>query len=224
MNEREALKLICLARYARERVSASDSQSETWRSVFRSTVKVLAKVMRGEISPDLLAGLDEAAERIVKNCFNSGNSIDNHSQSDRIKLGNLNEDGGPGSGNHGHKGVKGQRGGSAPSGSGNSGSGGNSSKEARKSTEFSEKAYKKALIGTRTSDGKTIKGITTHAMSRMRERNVYPKSVQNAIKNTKPAPGNIPGRSVYDYKGTRVVIEDSTSRIWTVIYRGKGRK
>ena len=182
------------------------------------------KALAGEVSPDRLAELNELADRIIKNCFNSGNSIDNHSQSDRIKLGNLNEDGGPGSGNHGHKGVKGQRGGSAPSGSGNSGSGGNSSKEARKSTEFSEKAYKKALIGTRTSDGKTIKGITTHAMSRMRERNVYPKSVQNAIKNTKPAPGNIPGRSVYDHKGTRVVIEDSTSRIWTVIYRGKGRK
>ena len=117
MNEREALKLICLARYARERVSASDSQSETWRSVFHSTVKVLAKVMRGEISPDLLAGLDEAAERIVKNCFNSGNSLDNRPQYGKIKLEIPRTDGGSGSGNWGHAGRPGKLGGSAKRGS-----------------------------------------------------------------------------------------------------------
>jgi len=35
------------------------------------------------------------------------------------------------------------------------------------------------------------------------------------------ADGNVPGRSVYEFRGTRVVVVDESMEILTVIYLGK---
>ena len=136
-----------------------------------------------------------------------GKSLDTEFSSDKIQL-PIKSDGGPGSGNFGHKGVPGQVGGSA--------SGGGS--------QYSQKDYEKALIGKKTVDGKTVKSITAHAVSRYKGRQVYPSSIASSLKNAKPRPGKTPGRTVYEHRGTRVVLDDKDGAIVTVIYTGKGKK
>ena len=122
------------------------------------------------------------------------NSLDFMMLSDTIKAEGTNKDGGPGSGRY-------------PKGSGKS--------------QYSDESYKKALLGIQTTDGKKIKSIHGHAMNRMKERNIYPSSVATVLKKGNPSPGNVPGRTVYQYNGTHVVVVDDISQIRTVIYKGK---
>lgn len=106
-------------------------------------------------------------------------------------------DGGPGSGRY-------------PKGSGNS--------------DFSEQHYKSKLVGVKTSDGKTVKSIRNHAIERLQERNIYPDSAVKALTKGKPEPGNVKGRSVYNYNGTFIVYDNASDQIVTAIYKGKGKK
>ena len=115
-----------------------------------------------------------------------------------------NEDGGPGSGNHGHGGRPGNVGGSAKG--------------------IPKSAYDKAIKGIKTFDGKTVKGIDPHLYKRGNERNVYPDTIAQTLKKGGASPGNTGNRTVYNYRGTHVVLDDDLSIVKTVIYKGKKRK
>lgn len=128
------------------------------------------------------------------------------------------DEGNKNSGNYGHKGVKGQVGGSAPSdGSGRSPKG-------NENSNFSKQNYKSKLIGVKTSDGKTVKSISNHAIERLQERNIYPDSAVKALEKGKPQPSKIEGRSEYYYNGTFIVYDNANNKIITAIYKGKGKK
>lgn len=121
-----------------------------------------------------------------------------------MKEAEISADGGAGSGNFGHKGVPGQLGGSAPG-----------------DKQFTKSAYEKAIVGAKTSDGRTVRKVHPHAVKRGHERKIYPSTIAKALQNGTKTSGNIEGRSVYDYRGTRVVVVDSSMEVRTVIYRGK---
>lgn len=111
---------------------------------------------------------------------------------------------GPGKGNHGHGGRPGKVGGSSK---------GNKSE----STE----AYNKALLGIKTSKGKTVKKIDPHMYKQAKIRDVYPSSIAEALKKGKTQPGNKGNRTVYSYKGTFVVFDNDESMVITAVYKGK---
>lgn len=81
----------------------------------------------------------------------------------------------------------------------------------------------KALTGATTHGGKKISGLWDHADRRMKEKDIHVESVKRAL-TAEPRAGNVPGRSVYEKNGTRVVVEDKTMEIVTVVYKGKKGK
>lgn len=86
------------------------------------------------------------------------------------------------------------------------------------------KSYEKALKGIKTSDGKVVKKIDPHLYKRAKQRDVYPKSIADALKKGKTESGNTGNRTVYSYNGTHVVFDNDKSMVKTAIYKGKGRK
>lgn len=135
--------------------------------------------------------------------------IDLGGKSPTIKLSITEGDGGPGSGNFGHEGRKGKLGGSSSGGGG---------------TTFHNVDYEKALTGLTTSGGKVVKAIDPHLYKQAKKRNVYPSSISAALKKGRATPGNVPGRTVYTYRGTSVVFVDDIGQVKTVIYKGQRAK
>ena len=126
----------------------------------------------------------------------------------KIDENGYNEDKGRGRGNWGHSGRKGQRGGSAKGGGNQSG------------RVYSLKEYKTALIGTTTSDGRRIKDVHPHVADNA-ERTVSPQNAKLALKKGRRNRGDKPKRSVYEFRGTRVIVHDPNMTIVTLYYRGK---
>lgn len=107
-------------------------------------------------------------------------------------------DGGPGSGRY-------------PKGSGES--------------QYSPQAYKQAIEGVKTSDGKVVKSLSQHVLERATQRDVRPKSIKNALVSPDYTyPGNIGNRTVYVKKGTHVVYDNNSGAVVTTIYKGKKGK
>lgn len=112
------------------------------------------------------------------------------------------DEGNRNSGNYGHKGRKGQIGGS----------------QKESAAVNQAKAQCKQLVGMKTSIGITVKSVDPHFVKRMVERNVYFKSVVEALKRGKPMNGNKPDRKFLVYRGTKVLIDTKGGYICTVIY------
>ncbi len=118
------------------------------------------------------------------------------------------DEGNRNSGNYGHKGRKGQIGGSQ-----------------KESAVINQaKAQCKQLVGMKTSIGITIKSVDPHFVKRMVERNVYFKSVVEALMRGKPMSGNKPDRKFLVYRGTKVLIDTKGGHICTVIYDNEADK
>ena len=82
----------------------------------------------------------------------------------------------------------------------------------------------KALVGTRTSDGRRIKYVHPHAIEQIIKRDVRTENIKMALTKAKPMRGNKKDSLVYDYRGMRVVVGTRNDQISTVIYQGKGKK
>ena len=120
-----------------------------------------------------------------------------------------NDDGGPGSGNHGHAGVKGQKGGSAPSG-----------------TPSARNKLEKRIVGTKTSAGQEITGITDHAYKRIAERKMSAGRLEKTLQSKDFAkPGKEPGTVDYFYNGCKAVVSDDGALktiMWGRKFNGRG--
>lgn len=92
------------------------------------------------------------------------------------------------------------------------------------SSSYSDGAYAKAIKGTKTSDGRTVKSIRKHAFDRAKERNIFPSSIKAALQRAKPTAGNKPNRLVYEHNGTRAIYDTAKEQLVTAIYVGKGGK
>lgn len=97
--------------------------------------------------------------------------------------------------------------------------------------KYSNSKLAKQLVGKSTGDGRKIKAMGQHADDEARDRKIYYPSIANALAQ-KPKK-SYKNRSVYDFRGTRVVVEDDV--IITVVDRrgkndngedigGKGKK
>ena len=234
---KESVNLVCLARYLLRSIVECENEggnAKAYCYVFHLTVKVLHGVLTGRIDAEslvpLMMFLDKSAfggimrlDSAKRKSQKGGGDGKGHwvtINGTHVQIGKNGEiTKGPAS-------LKGQTAPESKAQTSKPQSGGNTGKtgKATSGKKYSEAEYKKALIGSKTSDGKIVKGITHHAMSRMKERDIFPQSVRRSLENATPVPGNVSGRSVYDHKGTRVVVDDSTSYIWTVIYTGKEGK
>ena len=124
-----------------------------------------------------------------------------------IKSKDTHEDGGPGSGNFGHKGRPGQQGGSSYS---------LSSKEKEKIT--------KRLVGQKTHDGVEIKSVSNHAFDRIGGRKMSTGRIDRMRTEGVVSPGNQPDTRCYDIEGSRMVLDTSTGKVITVMWRGGKKK
>lgn len=145
----------------------------------------------------------------LKMLISQNMQVDKSGNSSKINPQKTAEDGGSGSGNFGHSGRKGQTGGSTSNGGG---------------SEFANEDYHKALNGLTTSAGKKVRSIDPHLYKQAKKRNVYPSSIAAALEKGTVSPGNLPGRSVYNYRGTAVVFVDDIEQVKTVIYKGQKAK
>ena len=78
------------------------------------------------------------------------------------------------------------------------------------------------LIGVKTSDGRVIKSVHSHAMDRILNRDIYTYNIVNSLKKAKPKNGNKKDSLLYDYRTTRVVVGTRNNQISSVVYR-KGK-
>ena len=137
----DALRLVRFVRYAVRRASDMERTGQdatAWRNAIHLTVQALPIILRGNVPPERLLNLRKALDRFPEingKVKFSHKTIDNQVYCDTIKSGNLQTDGGPGSGNFGHNGRPGKVGGSASGASGAVGkAGGNGSRQAEGST------------------------------------------------------------------------------------------
>lgn len=118
---------------------------------------------------------------------------------------NVGTDGGPGSGRY-------------PKGSG----------EANEKSEPDKKSLRQklndALVGQKTSDGKEIKSVHQHAVRRAGERHIKPQKALEALQSPdRTEPGNTGNRTCYFKGRVKVVFDNDTSEVKTVIDIGKGK-
>lgn len=102
-----------------------------------------------------------------------------------------------------------------------SSSGGSSvdrSDEAKSASGYTKSDYEKAVLGIKTGDGIKIKSCSAHAFDRVIERDIWPKSVANALK-TESIPAKY-GRAEYVNKGTHIYVDNKTGTVITGIYKG----
>lgn len=87
--------------------------------------------------------------------------------------------------------------------------------------------YNNLLRGTKASDGQEVKSVSGHAVGRMKQRNITPKQVQSVLasKSNKISPGKTKSTKCYEENKIRVVMNEKTGNIVSVMRRGRnGRK
>ena len=77
------------------------------------------------------------------------------------------------------------------------------------------------MIGVKTSDGRVIKSVHSHAMDRILSRDTYTYNIVNSLKKAKPKRGNNKDSLLYDYGTTRVIVGTRNDQISSVVYDDK---
>ena len=103
------------------------------------------------------------------------------------------EDGGPGSGRY------------------PKGSGGFSNAEKKKIT--------KRFVGSKTHDGVEIKSFSSHAFDRVGGRKISPGRIEKMMLSGKVSQGHTSNTRCYDHDGSRMVIDTTTGKVVTVMWR-----
>lgn len=168
----------------------------------------------------------EASLDLLENFL--GNYLTISDSTDTITI-ETNFDGGPGSGNFGHGGRPGKVGGSSggePSGGNRKTSGSNNPNI--NSRKISLSAQEKAKIterlkGKQTKDGVVITSVSEHAFERLGGRKISPGRAESIITTGIPGPGNTDRTTVYDYPGSRAVVDNKTGKVVTFMWRGKNK-
>ena len=244
---KEALVLARLARYMLRRISEAKRQGRdtaAYYNAFHKIVQLLPRVLTGKISPEdmkpLLDFLDKSGMSVK---MDGGPGSGNHGHKgipgqvggSSPKSGNVAAKGSSGTTENPNKSGGSKNNGSSGNGGSSSSTPTDSSKSPKKGntsssgggmsgsrSKYSDKAYKKTLVGAKTKDGNEVKSIHPHALEKARLRDIYPSSIKEAIeKPQRIIPGNKGNRSVYIRKGTWVIYDHDAEDIRTVIYKGR---
>ena len=84
--------------------------------------------------------------------------------------------------------------------------------------------YRQQIVGKTTSDGVTVKGISSHAFDRIAQRKISPGRINQMIASPNVSPDKKhPTRRCYDIKGSRLVLDTKTGDIVTIEWRKQNK-